>query len=146
VVLWRKHILHVESDLDTCGLIIALLSGYDVSTAHSLIDGLSLARSECYDLYLLGHRFPDGTGEGLCRSIRSFDRRTPIAFLAAAPDAPDHEHTLAAGAQALLINPGDLEQLEPTILCLLGARDADAGTCRARQAGPLPRRPRSSHK
>jgi len=141
-----KQILHVESDRDTCELISALLSGYEVSTAHSLSDGLSLARSDCYDLFLLGHPFPDGTGEGLCRSIRSFDRRTPIAFLVAAADAPDHEHTLEAGAQALLINPGELEQLQPTILCLLGARDADAGTRRARRAGSPHGRPRSSHK
>jgi CheY-like chemotaxis protein len=51
----RRRILYVEGDLDTAEVFSILLDnvGYSVTTASTLSDGLELAKTREYDLYLL---------------------------------------------------------------------------------------------
>jgi len=55
---------------------------YEVTATHSVSEGLKLARSESFDLYLLDSRLADGDGKDLCDKIRAFDELTPIDFYA----------------------------------------------------------------
>lgn len=56
--------------------------GYEVTATHSLVEGLKLAMSESFDLYLLDSRLADGDGKDLCEQLREFDGLTPIVFYA----------------------------------------------------------------
>ena len=78
------RILFVDDHEDTRFLVITWLNslGYEVTATHSVSDGLRLASSKAFDLYLLDSRLADGDGKDFCEKIREFDERTPIVFYA----------------------------------------------------------------
>ena len=117
----RKLILCVDDHEDTCAGLSTLLelSGYAVRTAGSLAEGLSLARSGSFDLYLLDYHFADGTGIELCQRLRSFDIKTPVVFCSGYDSQVERDLAGRAGAQAYLVKPVDPEVLQQTIARLL---------------------------
>jgi CheY-like chemotaxis protein len=80
----KPRILFVDNHEDTRYLVITWLGtlGYEVTATHSVSEGLKLAKSECFDLYLLDSRLADGDGKELCEKIREIDELTPIVFYA----------------------------------------------------------------
>jgi len=78
------RILFVDDHEDTRFLMITWLGtlGYEVTATHSVSEGLRLAKSECFDLYLLDSRLADGDGKDLCEKLRQIDELTPIVFYA----------------------------------------------------------------
>ncbi|HKX32313.1 MAG TPA: response regulator [Blastocatellia bacterium] len=73
--------MSVEDHEETFRLISSILKSYDVIPARTKADALRLLTSEKFDLLLLDFHLPDGTGLEVCRSIRSFDKQTPIIFV-----------------------------------------------------------------
>jgi DNA-binding response OmpR family regulator len=73
--------------------------------------GLKAASEEKFDIYLLDLWLPDGSGMDLCKKIRQFDDKTPIAFYSAAALAVDRDAALQSGAQAYLVKPTDSPDL-----------------------------------
>ena len=65
-------------------------------------EGLALAGSESFNLFLLDGLLCDGTGAELCRSIREFDPVTPIVFFSALAQERRRREVIAAGATASL--------------------------------------------
>ena len=124
----KGRILCVDDDVDTCEMLHILLggAGYEVTTSTSVAEGLSLAKSGQYDLILLDGLFEDGTGVELCRMIRAFDSETPIVFCSGAARQSDVAEGMSAGAQEYLIKPCSLEQIEQTVITLIGAASASA--------------------
>jgi len=122
----KGRILLVEDHEDTCELMIAVLeqSEYEVWPACTVADGMRLARSERFDLYVLDQRLPDGTGAELCEQLRQLHPRTPILFLSAAVYEVDRQRALSAGADSFLKKPNDFEILVPTISRLLTNKEA----------------------
>ena len=80
----KPRILFVDDHEDTRLMVITWLGmlGYDVTATHSVSEGLKLAKSESFDLYLLDSRLADGDGKDLCEKIREIDELTPIVFYA----------------------------------------------------------------
>ena len=80
----RPRILFVDDHEDTRSMVILWLGtlGYEVTATDSVGDGIRLARSDSFDLYLLDSRLSDGDGKELCEKLREFDSRTPIVFYA----------------------------------------------------------------
>ena len=115
------RILYVEEHAESCELLALWLSayGYELVTANTLSDGLGLAKSGAFGVFILSGKFIDGTGLDLCRRIRMFDLTTPIVFYSALSRDSDLVAAVNAGAQAYLIKPNDFEQIEPTIRRLL---------------------------
>jgi len=111
------RILYVEEHAESCELLVLWLGsyGYELVSANTLSDGLSLAKSGTFDAYILSGKFIDGTGLDLCRLIRQFDPATPIVFYSALARDSDLVAAVNAGAQAYLIKPNDFEQIAPTI-------------------------------
>jgi DNA-binding response OmpR family regulator len=111
------RILYVEEHAESCELLALWLngSGYEVVSANTLFDGLRLARSGTFVVYILSGKFIDGTGLDLCRQIRLFDSNTPVIFYSALARDSDLAAAANAGAQAYLIKPNDFERIEPTI-------------------------------
>jgi DNA-binding response OmpR family regulator len=117
------RILYVEEHAESCELLALWLSayGYELVTVNTLSDGLGLAKSGSFGVYILSGKFIDGTGLDLCRLIRLFDQTTPIVFYSALARDCDLVAAVNAGAQAYLIKPNDFEQIEPTIRRLVNS-------------------------
>jgi DNA-binding response OmpR family regulator len=115
------RILYIEDDKDSREMLVLTLedAGYTMSTASSVADGLSLARFERFDLYILDSRFTDGSGVDLCRQIRAFDPLTPIIFYSSSVYPADIAAGLSAGAQEYLLKPMGIYTIIQTIAELL---------------------------
>ena len=113
----RKRILCIEDDEDTCLLLTELLSyaGYEVVSAQTAAEGVKLAQSNGFALYLLDNWLPDGSEVDACKLIRSFDSNTPIIFYSAAVYDLDRQQALEAGAQVYLGKPVAIDLLLQTI-------------------------------
>ena len=101
------RILYVDDHKDTLLIVSLWLGGlgYDVVTAESPAEGLRLARSKPFDLYLLDSRFAGGSGAELCENIREFDETTPIIFYSG--DHPSRlKETEECDAQGFVMKPG----------------------------------------
>ena len=116
----NARILHVDDHGDTTSLLQAMLGefGYEVVGASSVAEGLMLARTQDFDLYLLDYLFAEGTGRELCERIREFDRETPILFFSGSHPNVQQE-ALSCGAQGFVMKP-DCEGLRREIGRLLG--------------------------
>ena len=110
------RVLYVEDHEDTRELVTLVLEqkSYEIVTGSTIQNGVELARSQQFDLYLLDSWLPDGSGLELCRMIREFDKATPIVFYSAAAYEMDRAEALDSGAQAYLVKPSP-----PSELCTL---------------------------
>ena len=120
----KGHILCVEDDEESMLMLQTLLelNGYKVSPAKSLTEGLSLAKGNSFDLYLLDDWLPDGVGIDLCEKIRSFDSITPILFYSGVAGEVERERAISAGAQEYLFKPVDIEILTARVAQLISHR------------------------
>jgi two-component system, OmpR family, KDP operon response regulator KdpE len=116
----RPRILYVDDHADTRFLLAALLgaSGYDLTTAATADEGLRLARTKAFDLFLFDYKFGDGTGRELCERVRQFDPSTPILFFSGSHPALQQE-ALSCGAQGFVLKP-DFDALKGEIRRSLG--------------------------
>jgi DNA-binding response OmpR family regulator len=117
----RKRILCVEDDVDSCEMLRVLLHEYEVVTANTVREGLKMAQAERFDLYLLDSTYPDGSGVELCRELRVFDAKTPVIFHSGMEGESDIEDAMNAGAQAYLVKPIGIDELEGSIQRLLAS-------------------------
>ena len=103
----QKRILYVDGYEDNRLLMSYLLQqrDYDGRVASTMIDGLALAMSEHFDLFILDYWYKDGTGVELCKRIRRFDLTTPIFFFSAWTPDSAREAALRAGAIVYLFKP-----------------------------------------
>lgn len=122
------RILCVEDDEDTCEMLAVAMEGdYELVTAGSVAEGLRLAQSDGFALYILDNWLPDGTGIELCQQIRAFDPRTPIIFCSGVAPERDQQEATEAGAQAYLVKPVLPEELMQAIAQLLSPGNAATG-------------------
>jgi DNA-binding response OmpR family regulator len=125
----RKRILMVEDQQDDWEIVELKLPEYKLSFARNFDEGLRFARRRYFDLYILDNWLPDGSGIGLCRLIREFDPHTPILFYSAAAYGRDIQEALRCGAQAYLVKPVKLDDLEQAVAKLtspVSGRDTEA--------------------
>jgi DNA-binding response OmpR family regulator len=115
----RKRILCVDDSRDTCELYTVVLSDYEVIAAGTVAEAMRIARNNLLDLYLLDALLPDGTGLALCRQIRSFDPNTPVLFVSGAVGQRDQAEAIDAGAQAYLIKPVAVFDLQAAVESLI---------------------------
>jgi DNA-binding response OmpR family regulator len=113
-----RRILCVYDDPDTCETLSTLLglAGDAVTTTRT---AAASAASNSFDLYLIDVRLSNGRGEDLGQKIRESDPRTPIAIYSADARSITKGRLLAQYAQAYLVKPVGLDELEDTIAQLL---------------------------
>lgn len=116
-----RRVLLVEDTSDTRHLVEFSLGqeGFNVTSAQTAADGMTLARAEKFSLIILDIGLPDKDGLELCREIREFDGQTPIIFYTAYGDLLDHEEAKKAGAQGCLRKPEDTARLGEVARALL---------------------------
>ncbi len=117
----RNRILYVDDHDDSRWMMKVLLElwNYDVALACAADDGLHLAQSEHFDLYLLDTHLPDESGFELCERICEVLGHAPVVFISTAPYEADKQRGLQAGAIAYLTKPLDFDALEITLTRLI---------------------------
>jgi DNA-binding response OmpR family regulator len=120
----KARILCIDDDLEACDLVKTYLGleGFEVVLAYTLAEGLSKAKAESFDLYLINERLPDGSGVDLAHQIRDVDLETPIVFLSASAYAGDIQRGLDAGAQAYITKPAAPETVIETLRNLIAEK------------------------
>ena len=118
---YTPRVLYIEDHADTIELVTLVLEqrSYEVVTGSTIENGVALAASQHFDLYLLDSWLPDGSGLDLCRQIREFDQDTPIVFYSAAAFEIDRTEALDCGAQAYLVKPSAPSELCSVIASLI---------------------------
>jgi DNA-binding response OmpR family regulator len=129
----NNTILCIDDDNDTCQLVSFMFAqtGYQMISCQTAEEGLLCARKRNFGAIILDNSFEKTSGVEICREIRSFDKRTPIIFFSGRAFQVDKEQGLAAGANAYLVKPNDLEKLTETVISLILNTDRLAKTADA---------------
>lgn len=118
-----QRILIIDDDDDSSQLIEVMLGysnpGYQFSSVRTAEEGLRLAASQRFDLFLLDYRLPGMSGAEVCRAIRRTDAETPVLFFTGSAYERERREAMKAGANAYLIKPDDLKKLTETVQLLL---------------------------
>ena len=124
----ERRILCIESHADTRAMLTTILGllDYQIVSAESVMEGVQLARSERFDLYLLGDRYTDGTSIDLCRELRLFDPLTPIIIFSTSTQAAERHQAMVEGAQEYVSKPGDILKLTERISTLVAHEESGA--------------------
>ena len=106
-------VLCVDDHQDSCEVLTKLLrlAGFATQSTPSKEGTLELIKTSSFDLLILESELADASGVELCKEIRSFDTVTPIIFYSAFASVLDQAEGMAAGANAYLIKPNDLDKL-----------------------------------
>jgi DNA-binding response OmpR family regulator len=119
------RILIFDADHDSSQLIELMLlysnPGYEISSVQMPQEGLRLAASQRFDLFLLDYRLPGMSGAEVCRAIRLKDAETPVLFFTGEAFERERREAMQAGANAYLVKPDDLKKLTETVQLLIGA-------------------------
>lgn len=117
------RILCIDDNSDSCELIRLILqhsnADYHITCVSTPIEGLSLAATRRFDLYLLDYRLTGISGVEVCRTLRQTYIDTPIMFFTAEAHGRERQEAMRAGADAYLVKPNDLKKLTETVKRLL---------------------------
>jgi DNA-binding response OmpR family regulator len=136
----KCRILCVDDHEDTSEMLKLLLAqeDYEVVTAISIEEGLRLATTEDFDLYVLDKRLPDGSGIELCERLSAATPEIPCLFYSGDAYEVQKREAIAAGADCYVAKP-DIEGLIEGVRKLLAQRECAAavGAVGTQQAPPM---------
>jgi two-component system, OmpR family, copper resistance phosphate regulon response regulator CusR len=115
------HILIVEDEKKTAAYLKKGLSesGFVVDTARDGKTGLSMSRTNEYDLIILDVMLPELDGWGLLSAFRRSGGSTPVLFLTAKDSVLDRVKGLELGADDYLVKPFAFSELLARIRTVL---------------------------
>lgn len=122
------RILCIEDHPDIASYLKLLLeaNGYEAIVGASVEQAVHFTNTQEFNLIILDHVLPDGTGIELCRKIRTRDKLTPIIFHTASCDERLKSMALAVGAQGVINKSEETEILlravDIHIKLIVGAR------------------------
>lgn len=113
----NPSIMVVDDDTAVCGMLAQFLvdNGYQVTTATSGLEALTLAAKDPPDLVLLDLRMPGMDGLDCLRQLKQRDTTLPVVMVTAVDDEGIAARCLELGAVEYLMKPVSLEYLR-TIL------------------------------
>jgi CheY-like chemotaxis protein len=117
-----KRILCLDDSKDSCDLLSFVLSeaGFEIEVAFTVAEGLKMARESQFSLYMVDLSFADGDGFDLINNLREIDSSTPIVVCSGDVRESTQERAKQAGAQAFFTKPIELDEMERTIVGILG--------------------------
>jgi DNA-binding response OmpR family regulator len=122
--LLSPRILIIDDDETVCELIELMLlrsnPHYKITCASTSEEGLRLATTQGFDLYVLDYRLRDIPGLEVCRTLRQTHVDAPILFFTGETHHHERQKAMQAGADAYLIKPNNLKNLAETAEHLLG--------------------------
>jgi len=96
-----KRVLCVDDNVSICEVVTNLLDKAEVRSATTVAEGMELANSSTFDLFILDIQLPDGNGFDLLSDLRKLHPETPAVFITAATDI-SKEDAIRAGALDLI--------------------------------------------
>jgi DNA-binding response OmpR family regulator len=101
------RILCVDDYPDAAEMLAILLSQqqYEVETATNFKEALQLARRNAFDLYVLDHGLPDGTGIELCEKLKEETPGVLFIFYTGETDEAHRQQALETGAAGYVPKP-----------------------------------------
>ena len=93
--------------------------GFDVETAATGTEALTVAEQGRHDLVLLDVMLPDVNGTEVCRRLRAQGLRTPVLFLTARDATEDKVSGLRVGGDDYVTKPFSLDELVARIHAVL---------------------------
>lgn len=125
----KCRVLCIDDHEDTSEMLKLLLiqEDYEVVTAVTIQEALTLATNQTFDLYVFDKHLPDGSGLELCRKLNEVTPGVPCVLYTG--DAYDIHKTeaLAAGADAYVAKP-DIDGLIDNVRKLLLERECANAT------------------
>jgi DNA-binding response OmpR family regulator len=115
VISEKKRILCVEDDPDTCDLLTFFLSDYQLVFSDGVQKTLEIFRTGHFHLCILDNRLRDGLGLDLCLEIRAMKPSVPVIFASGVAYQSEIDKAFVAGAQAYLVKPYSLEELQKVV-------------------------------
>jgi DNA-binding response OmpR family regulator len=122
----KIKILVVDDEVKIVEILQAYLtkSGYEVITAFSGKDALSIFEKELPSLVILDLMLPDITGEEICKVLRK-KSRVPIVMLTAKVSEEDVINGLNIGADGYILKPFSPNELIARVTALLRRTEKD---------------------
>lgn len=115
------ELYYIEDDENISQVVKEYLEqrGYRVSVYAALADARQALKNHIPSVVLVDWNMPDGSGDMLCRWIRSNWKELPIIFLTVRSDSYDIVSGFQNGADDYVVKPFELEVLYSRILALL---------------------------
>jgi len=116
-----SRIYYVEDD-DNIGTNVSIYlkeKGYDVEIIPTVSEAKAMISKQVPKLCLVDWNLPDGTGEELCRWIRSCWKELPVIFITVNDQVSDIVNGFNIGADDYITKPFELEILYSRICALL---------------------------
>jgi DNA-binding response OmpR family regulator len=126
-----KNIYYVEDDENIAFGVRNYLQGKNlcVSTFRTATEAKSFLKRHLPSLVIIDWNLPDGTGDGLCRWIRSKWKELPVLFLTVRGDTSDIVQGFEYGADDYIVKPFELEVLYSRICAILRRAGDASGSC-----------------
>lgn len=120
-----KQILVVDDDLDTCALIVDVLSGenYSICSCMGGEQALDLLARERFDLVLADIKMPRITGLDLLQYIRETNRDTRVILMTAYASIDTAIQAVRHDASDYLVKPFSLKELRRRVRDALPDKD-----------------------
>jgi two-component system OmpR family response regulator len=109
------------------------MEGWDVKTAASGLEALTLARDFAPDAMVLDIMMPDLDGMGVLQRLRQSGNEVPVLFLTAKDAVGDRVAGLTAGGDDYVTKPFSLEEVVARLRALMRR----AGTALSAEAEPI---------
>jgi DNA-binding response OmpR family regulator len=125
----RAHILVADDEQNLCRILVARLSrdGHTAEAVHDGVQALERLNAGAYDLVLLDLRMPGRGGMEVLGALRRGHPPTAVMVMTAY-DSPDTVRAaLAAGADAYITKPFDLDWVAASVREVLQRRRATTG-------------------
>lgn len=115
------RVLIIEDHADTRELLQLILTrdGLQASGVGTLAEAKVAMQENCYDLYLMDSRLPDGSGFDFCRELRNNAPYKRVVFYSALAHEEEKQAGLDAGAIAYFVKPLELMELVKELKRLL---------------------------
>jgi two-component system CheB/CheR fusion protein len=125
----KCRVLIIDDHEDTAEMLKILLGeeDYEVTTAATIQQALSLAATKEFDIYVLDKRLPDGSGVELCTKLNQVTPGVPCIFYSGDAYEIHRVEAMAAGADAYVAKP-DIEGLIENISKLLAKAECASAT------------------
>jgi two-component system alkaline phosphatase synthesis response regulator PhoP len=133
---FKDKVLIVDGNVEECSATCTYLesAGVKCDSAHDGAAALEKLRRHKFGAIIAALLLPKMNSLEICRELRKFDPATPFIVFAGTASKAIRSQYLEAGAQAYLVRPEDLENLVPTLVCLVRTNEKGFRSASARNA------------
>ncbi|WP_419784933.1 sigma-54-dependent transcriptional regulator [Pseudodesulfovibrio sp.] len=123
------NILILDDDFEICETMESLITRltHTCDQAHTLDEGLRLARENSYDVIFLDVRLPDGNGLDILSDLMNLPESPEVIILTGRGDPDGAELAIKGGVWDYLVKPSSVREISLTLGRALKYHDEKAG-------------------